>query len=168
MGKWATVSTCYVGPSHTWRNTIAKLPVIKRLQREDFPEAESWIEKLIYPLNQFMEGAYAAMNRSLTFGDNMAGEVKEFTFTTTSGYNGTAANWTALEWQRTLKNRPQGCLILQITQLTATGTTTPLGVYAPIEGDVCLDWNETNGTVTIGLVRGLAASTKYKLRVLLI
>lgn len=147
---------------------MAKLPVVKRLTREDFPEAESWIEKLIYPLNQFMEGTYAAINRSLTFADNVAGEIKEFIFTTKSTYAGTAATWEVLEWQRTLKNRPQGLLLLQMTQLTVTGTTTPLGTYTPIEGDVCLDWNESNGLVTIGLVRGLAASTKYRLRVLLI
>lgn len=140
---------------------MAKLPILKRIQREDFPEAPDWIEKLTYPINTFFDAVYNALNKNLTFGDNITSEIKEFTFTTLSTYVGTAATFEAIEFVRSIKSAPKGVILLQIYKF---GSAT----YSPIEGDVYLDWNETNGTVTIGLIRGLAASTKYTLRVLVI
>ena len=147
---------------------MARLPILKRLQREDFPDAPEWMDKMMYVLNTFMEGSYNAMNRSLTIADNLQGELKEFTFTTKAAYNGTAANWTALSWNRTIKAKPRACLLGQIAQLSVAGSTAPIPKYTPIEGDVCIDWAEANGVVTIGLVRGLAASTKYWMTVVLL
>lgn len=140
---------------------MSKLPIIKRIQREDFPDAPAWIDKLTYPINSFFESVYNSLNKNLTFGDNIASEIKEFTFTTLASYVGTAATWEAIEFQRSIKASPKGVVLLQIYKF---GSAT----YSPIEGDVYMDWSETNGTVTIGLVRGLAASTKYTLRVLVI
>jgi hypothetical protein len=140
---------------------MPKLPIFKRIQREDFPEAPEWLDKLIYPLNTFFEGVYNILNRSVAFGDNIASETREFTFTTLSTYVGTAATFEPLEFQRNLKSIPKGLILLQIFKFGVAS-------YSPIEGDIYVDWNETNGLVTIGLVRGLAASTKYTLRILLI
>jgi hypothetical protein len=140
---------------------MARLPTLKRIQREDFPAAPDWLDQLAYPINTFFESVYNALNRNLTFGDNIAAEIRDFTFTTTAAYDGTAANWDVIEFQRSIKAIPKGVLLLQIRKFG-------LAAYSPIEGDVYVDWMEENGIVTIGLVRGLAASTKYSLRIAVI
>jgi hypothetical protein len=139
---------------------MARLPIFKRLLSEDFSDAPAWFDKAIQQINPFFESVYLALNRNLTFGDNVASEIKEFTFTTLSTYAGTAATWEAIEFTRSIKMIPKGLVLLQIFKFNQP-------TYSPIEGDVYLDWQEVNGTVTIGLVRGLAASTKYTLRILL-
>jgi len=50
---------------------MAKLPNISRLVTEDFPKESSWIGKLLNPLNTFMVSIYNALNKQLTFNDNM-------------------------------------------------------------------------------------------------
>lgn len=42
---------------------------------EDFPDQAEWIEKLLQPLNQYMEQSAAAM-KALTVTDNMLGSIK--------------------------------------------------------------------------------------------
>lgn len=140
---------------------MARLPVFKRIRREDLPNADPWVDKLLYPINQFMEAVSGALNKSLIVPDNVTGQWKESTFTTLAAYDGTAANFEAIEWTHSLSNRPKACLLTQIYVIGGAA-------YAPIEGDVCVDWIERNGVITVGLIRGLAASTKYFVRFLLL
>jgi hypothetical protein len=140
---------------------MAKLPAFKRIQREDFPEAPKWVDRLIYPINQFFDSVYNALNKRLDFVDNLQGEFRTLSFTTTAAYNGTAANFDSIEFVHSLKVKPRGLLLCQIQK-------DGLAEYSPIEGDVYLDWVEVNGLIEIGLVRGLAASTSYTMTVLLI
>ena len=140
---------------------MAKLPVFKRIQREDFPDAPNWIDKVIYPINKFFESTYNALNKQLAFEENVTAEIRSFEFTTLAGYDGTAANFDPLTFQRNLRSAPEGLLLLQISKFG-------LATYSPIEGDVYVDWIHEEGIVTIGLVRGLAVSTKYNLRVMII
>lgn len=65
---------------------MANLPKITRIRREDLPDAPGWIEKLLYPLNLFMEGVYQALNKNLTYAENLAAKVVEFEFTTPAAY----------------------------------------------------------------------------------
>lgn len=65
---------------------MAKLPKITRIRREDLPDAPGWIEKLLYPLNLFMEGVYQALNQNLTYAENLASKVVAFEFTTPAAY----------------------------------------------------------------------------------
>lgn len=57
---------------------MARLPTFKRFSREDFKGAGSWIDKLIEPLNEFMNSIVSALNSSLTFQANMNCEVRSF------------------------------------------------------------------------------------------
>lgn len=140
---------------------MAKLPAFKRLQREDFPDAPAWIDRLIYPVNRFFDSVYNALNKRLDFIDNLQGEFRTISFETTGSYDGSAANFDSLQFVHSLKVKPKGLLLCQIQK-------DGLAEYSPIEGDVYVDWVEVNGTVEIGLVRGLAASTSYTITVLLI
>ena len=54
---------------------MAAVPSIRRLLLEDFPDQAEWIEKLLQPVNQYMEQSAAAL-RALTINDNMLGAIK--------------------------------------------------------------------------------------------
>ena len=58
---------------------MSKIPQIKRLVLEDFPEQKSWIARLFLPLNTFMESVVTAFNKNLTIAGNMAGDIKVVT-----------------------------------------------------------------------------------------
>lgn len=137
-----------------------KLPSFNRILREDLKEAPTWVDKIIYPVNSFFENIYHALNKGLTFEENIASQIKELSFTTSSGYNGTVAQWRVINFTSLLKKRAKGLIILQLSQVEA--------VYTPIEDDVSMDWQDVNGDIQIGLIRGLTASKSYQLRVLLI
>jgi hypothetical protein len=57
---------------------MAKLPTIKKINSEDFPD-QKWINKLTAPLNSFMEQVVDALNGNLNINDNLSGEVKTIT-----------------------------------------------------------------------------------------
>jgi hypothetical protein len=82
---------------------MAFLPPVKRISKEDLPEAPSWVEKLIYPVNLFFDSVYRALNGRLTVPDNISGQIKEISFQVRSDYNGTdTTKWDALKFQSTL------------------------------------------------------------------
>jgi len=139
---------------------MARLPLIKRILREDLPDAPNWVERILLPINQFFEGVYNAFDRNITFTDNIAAQVHSFDFTTSSAYDGTAANFETIEFARTLNFKPVGLLLLQIIEDADNHT--------PIEGSPYIDWLDINSTIEIYLIRGLKASTKYTARVMLI
>ena len=55
---------------------MARIPPLTRLQAEDFSSQSEWIEKLLGPLNRFMELTTNALNKQLTLEDNMAAAIK--------------------------------------------------------------------------------------------
>jgi len=131
-----------------------KLPSQKRIMKEDLTEAPAWIDGLIDPLNSFMATVYQALNKNIN-EDNTASFVKEITYTTTSTYvSGTTED--AIEFTSLLKTKAIGLAIMQIVE---KGTyTTPLGpCYAA--------WVDSDGTIMIRGISGLAASKTYTVRV---
>lgn len=57
-----------------------RIESINKIYRKDIPEAPSWLDKLLFPLNQFMDSVSTAMRGKLTFGDNFLCEIKEYEF----------------------------------------------------------------------------------------
>ena len=60
-----------------------KLPIIKKIQKEDLQTGEklpAWVDRMLSPLNQFIEQVGIAVTGRLTFGDNMAGKFIEESF----------------------------------------------------------------------------------------
>ena len=60
---------------------MAKIPVIKNLRQEDFPKEESWVSALLSPLNIFINYVVLALNRGLTFQDNLTSQLQTLNFT---------------------------------------------------------------------------------------
>jgi hypothetical protein len=60
-----------------------KLPIIKKIQKEDLQTGEklpAWVDRMLTPINQFIEQVGIAVTGRLTFGENMAGKFIDGTF----------------------------------------------------------------------------------------
>lgn len=137
-----------------------KLPIYKRISREDLQEAPDWIGKMLYPINQVFETVYNTLNKNLTFADNFLSFQKSVQFTTKSTY--TAGDWDVISFAipSTFNVKVLGVLILNLKPVD----TTLIAGSDPTS----LVWSEDNRTVQINWVAGLANSTAYNLTVVVI
>lgn len=55
---------------------MAKVPQYKRLLDGDFPGQSDWIGRLLGPINLYFEQLNTALNKSLTFADNLSAAFK--------------------------------------------------------------------------------------------
>jgi hypothetical protein len=132
---------------------MGKLPSIKKILREDVKDAPAWINAVIEPLNQFMENVYSALNKNITFSENIASFVKELTYKTTSAY----PTVETVEFPNILRTKASGILVLQAVEKST---------YTPAAGPVYVPWVEDNGTILISSITGLQADTTYVIRLL--
>jgi hypothetical protein len=136
---------------------MAKLPSVKSIRREDLPpDVPSWIDNLLGTLSIFMESVYSALNRDISFTENIACNIRDFVVSTKSNY--TSGGWEALTFPSGLRFKPSGVLILQISDTDQSVITSP----------VSLDWQDLSGTIQIRYISGLANSKKYNVRLLVL
>jgi hypothetical protein len=134
---------------------MAGLPTIRRIMREDFRDAPAWLDRLIYPLNLFLDSVYTALNKNLTFGDNIRAQIKTYQLTA-----GVASTNNAFTFTTTLA-RPQGVILLSVIQQGST--------YVPLTEAVSIpSWRSSDGVVYIDSVTGLTAGQLYNVTVLVI
>lgn len=89
-----------------------KLGTVKTISREDIgSEAPGWVDKLLSPLNQFLEQSYRALSNNLTFTDNFRGKVAAYKL----------KHATALEINHALTSRVVGVLPLAASGQMITG-----------------------------------------------
>ena len=69
-----------------------KLPIQKRILREDLKDAPDWVVNIIGPLNNFMETIYQALNKNID-ETNLLSMVKEMDYTAPefAGFSGVIA-----------------------------------------------------------------------------
>jgi len=139
---------------------MAKIPAVKSIRIEDIsPEAPQWINNLLSPLNSFMENIYSALIKNITFQDNIACMIKDLEFRTLSTYS-SSQGFDSININNTLKTTAQGLFIMQLYNASdpysiITNATTPF-------------WLDDNGIIKIQYITGLADSTNYKGKVLII
>lgn len=134
---------------------MASLPSIRRIMREDFPEAPQWLERLIFPLNLFLDSVYTALNRNLTFGENVRAQIKSIQITA-----GAAAINNTIAFTASI-SPVQGVLLLGAVQQGATYT--PLTVAPTVAS-----WRASNGMIYIDSITGLTAGVLYTITILVI
>lgn len=131
-----------------------KLPVVKKILREDLKGAPPWISAIIEPINSFMESVYQALNHNLTYTENLATFVKEITYTTTASY----PMMDNIEFTNELRTKATGLQILQVIEKVD---------YRPAPGPVYVPWKDENGTIVLSYITGLEASKTYIIRLLI-
>lgn len=126
---------------------MARIPIQHQLNRQDFPEAPSWISGLLYPLNLFMTLIVGALQNKLTIQENMSAVINELTFTA-----GATANLNTFSFQWTLGRRPIE-LTMHVTR--ADGTYEPI---FPVPS-----WNLVGESIQINGIQGLTNGVSYKI-----
>ncbi len=130
-----------------------RLPSQKKILREDLKDAPDWVSGIINPVNNFMESVYQALNKNITFSENIASFVKEISYKTPSTYP-TVAN---VEFASQLRTKAIGVEVLQAFDKDN---------YTPAAGPVYVPWVEENGVIVIGSITGLQANKTYLIRLL--
>ena len=134
---------------------MASLPPINRLSREDLADAPGWVDRLLYPLNLFFDSVYRALNKELTFGDNI--DSQELTFRLQAGVT---PEDNIVQFLVTMKNKPTGLLLKNVTLVA--------GNYTPIQAAVFVEWYYADGSVNITSITGLTNLSNYDFVLLLI
>lgn len=133
---------------------MAKLPTIKKILREDVKAAPAWISAVIEPFNSLAEFIYQALNKNLTFHDNIACFIKELTYKTTAAY----PTMDQIQFQNELKVKATGVQVLRAVKKTT---------YVPAPGPVYVPWVENNGFIVINSITGLDTDTTYTITLLI-
>lgn len=133
---------------------MAKIPATPRLIVEDFPDQQTWIGKLLDPLNGFMSSAVYALTGHLTFQDNLLGQQQVIDFT----YNGTQT--LPILFLNNMKATPGSLLVVRATE----NLNTPIAVVVA--------WTVgQNGQIQItdltklsqGVASGLVVGARYQI-----
>lgn len=132
---------------------MSKLPPQTKILREDVKDAPPWVSKIIDPFNSLASTMYNALNRNLTFSENLACFVKEITYKTTSAYPVEVD----VSFTNELKFKATGLILLQAVERTT---------YDPPPGPVYVPWTEENGLIVVKPITGLVASKTYTIRLL--
>lgn len=142
---------------------MAAIPPIRTIYTQDIIDDDGNVEgeKLLYPLNLFMEASYNIFDKGITFSENIVSQINNLTFTTASSYVA-SDTFIPITYLINMNKRPEGVILLQ-TQVAEDINTV-------IVNPVTIDWREaTDGlSVSIGFITGLADSTKYNIRLLTI
>lgn len=129
-----------------------KLPVLKTLRVEDFPDQKGWIEKLVYSINSFLDTVVLAFNRGLTFSDNFNASVKTLEI---------IGGIVPVDILHGLRNAPIGVQIFQVYEKA--------DIIVTIGTAVTLEWYNVDATqVRIKNITGLTSGTKYIIKILII
>lgn len=133
-----------------------KLPTQKKILREDLKGAPEWADGIITPVNSFMESTYQALNKNITFTENINSFIKELTYKTPTTY---PTGVETVTFKNTLKTRATGVFVMQVYDKST---------YIPAPGPVYVPWIEDNGNLVIYPVTGLEADKTYLIRLVIV
>lgn len=122
-----------------------KLPIQGTLNRQDFPEAPSWISKLLYPLQQFQNSVYRALTNGLSVEDNFSGVVRRFSVVAGAADTDNVVSFPCVLGRQIVE--------ANVYCTNADNTYTP--VYPQIS------WNLIGTNFVINGIKGLTPTKKY-------
>ena len=129
---------------------------MKKLLIEDLKGAPDWVRPLVVILNPFMELTYQALNRNITFDQNIAAFTRDIIYKTPSTY---PTGVEQVSFMNELKLKPIGVTVIQAYDRSN---------YVPAPGPVYAPWVDDNNTIRIGTITGLEANKTYVVRLLVI
>lgn len=128
---------------------MAKLPRLKRFVTEDYPSQDEWIGKLFDPLNQLIDTVFDALNRGLTFSENVRSVVKTLEFTQGQSVYPIKFNWGLRG------TGPTALLVARVLYESAAPTAS-----------VGCNWSFDGSGISIDSFFGLTDGEKYKITVI--
>jgi len=134
---------------------MAKISGGKRILTEDFSgDDQELIRKLSFVLNPFMEQTINAFQKRLTIADNLDMDIKEVEVVVDG--SGLVTNTASFQ---TSRGKISGLLVVYAAPVNSTAAI----LNAPF-----VIFRQNNQVVEIQQVTGLPASTKFKLRLLIL
>ena len=134
---------------------MAELPPVKLVSREDIgPDAPEWIDKLLYPINLFMQSVYQALNKSLTDA-NTRSQVRAFQL-----IGSATPEDNVYSYQTDYLITPAEVVLQKIERADGQNTIFTVAPY--------LSWNYRNGTFNVLAITGLSAGVRYNVFVKLL
>lgn len=125
------------------------LPDVRRLNREDFQNAPSWLEPMLNTLNSFMDSVYNIFNHNVSLTENL--NIQISTLSVETDGNGDIL---PVKIKSNVRGRINGILVIK---------TSPSSVQAPF-----VEYVQAENIITISKIAGLNTSTKYKIIILVI
>lgn len=122
------------------------IPTISTLRVEDFPSEQSWISRLLLPINSFLTAATAALNGNITLGDNIPCQTFSLGFT----YHAPTDFPKQVAW--TLSQNQLGSNVLPPVEIRVCSATENGSGIA-----VVIAWSYANGSVSFPYVVKLNA-----------
>jgi hypothetical protein len=134
---------------------MARLPNVKSISREQFRDPPSWIELLLSPINQFFELVYNALNRDISFTENIRCQIKTIQFSTPSTYDGNYSpdKFIPITFPRTLNTTAIGLWPINFYEVSTN--------FVYLQQAPMINWFDNNGIITINFIGSLKASKKY-------
>lgn len=135
---------------------MAAAPSVHRISKEDLKDAPSWIDRLLSPLNSFMESVYSALNGKLTFGTNIQGQFKVINLVA-----GAAATNNTFTFTHTLGSNAKinGVVVVHATEVSTQA-------YTPVSSAVFVSWRQSGQQIVIDAITGLTNTKQYNVTVL--
>ena len=138
-------------------DSMAKLPVAKRLIKEDFEaQFQPLIDKIAIIVNPAIEGIVNALNKNISFEDNITIQVKDMDVAVNS--NGIPIS--AISFNSELKTKLKGIICIRADNLSNSSSYPSGGVF--------LSFSEDGKTIKVSHITGLTASDKYRLKLLIL
>jgi hypothetical protein len=130
------------------------LPRQRKILREDVKDAPDWINKIIDPLNNFMETVYNILNGNVNFRNHIACNLREIEVITLPTYDETNMDtFRTVRFPSGLRTRAYGLHLVAVREIG--------GNYTPITKPIFINWFENQGEIVIPLIVGLKPETRY-------
>lgn len=122
------------------------LPDVRRLNREDFPDAPGWLDPMLNTINSFMDSVYNIFNRNVSLSDNLNFQL--LTLNVETDVNGDIQ---PIKVKTSVRGRVNGLIVIRA--ISDSGNS-----QAPF-----VDYIQSDNIITISKIAGLNISTKYKI-----
>lgn len=127
------------------------LPDTRRLNREDFQEAPSWIDPMLTVINAFMDSVYNIMNRNISLTQNL--NIQIVTINVETDTNGDIK---PVKLKTTVRGRVAGVSVIRVIT-TDTSSISPF-----------VSFSQNENILTISNIASLNSNQKYKIILLVI
>ncbi len=138
------------------------IPVpIRKIYMADVIDNEGNVqaERLLYPLNLFLETTYNLLDGNLEFGENVKSQISELEFKTSSTYE-SAGTFTPIVFKNNINSKVNGLIMLNIYKSD--------NINEIIIDPVTLQWQAVKREIKITFVTGLKSNTRYKIKIMVV
>lgn len=130
------------------------LPDVRRLNREDFPDAPSWVDPMLNTLNAFMDSVYNIMNKNLSLVYNF--NIQIVTVAVSTDGNGDIS---PVKQKLAIRGKVRGLVVIRVLKEANDQTS----IQAPY-----VEWSQSEDILTITNIASLNTDKKYKIVLLVI